>query len=75
MERTYWAHYKAGRRSHKIGPFASREEAIAAVKRRPHKTGTAMVGYGTSGAWFAIEWPCTMPEPTMARSNDFMRTP
>jgi hypothetical protein len=72
MERTYWAHFKSGRSKRKLGPFTSHKEAVAAVRRAPHKAGSVMVGYGSDGAWFDIQWPDTRPEPSMARTNDFM---
>ncbi len=53
---TFWAHFKAGRNKRKIGPFATREEALtAALPENPtHKS--LMTGYGSEGAYFDIRW-------------------
>jgi hypothetical protein len=70
IERTYWIHFKSGRANRKLGPFATRQEAIAAGLKQRHKRGTVMTGYGSEGAFFDIQWHCA--EPTMAQANDFM---
>jgi hypothetical protein len=62
MEREYWAQ----RRRLKVGPFPSREAAIAAFITAHPFTGPDYMasaprnkilhGYGTGGAWFDLQW-------------------
>jgi hypothetical protein len=56
MERQYWAHFKSGRQRRQIGPFATREEAVAAALLEKPKHKTLQTGYGTFGGYSDMRW-------------------
>jgi hypothetical protein len=63
MERSFWAHYRTGRYKRKVGPFATREEAVQAALADKPKHKTLMSGYGSDGGWFDIRWHDELTSP------------
>ena len=61
MARKFWAHFKVGRSKHRLGPFATRDDAVEAAKK-VSEIGPAIrrkslsTGYGSEAAWFDIRW-------------------
>ena len=56
MTRTYWAHAlnRRGRTIGKVGPFASREAALAEIRFMYPQARGYTVGYGTDDLYFDI---------------------
>jgi len=55
MAAKYWAH-RTGKPKSLLGPFETRDEAIAAVFASDPKAKEATSGYGSEGPWFDIRW-------------------
>jgi hypothetical protein len=56
MERKFWAHFRSGRYKRKVGPFATRAEAVAAALLDKPKHKTLVTGYGSEGAYSSLIW-------------------